>query len=149
MEEENGRPVYPLKGVPLDQLDAYQKDIFAKCKLIRPAYTPIVGIETYQDKQFIVLWCPGGESRPYSSPKTMAKDNKERIHYIRKASNTVVPSDDEEKDLFQLANRVPFDDRVNHQAEMSDLNITLIQNYLKEVKSTLYEKAMTGDFTEV
>ena len=34
---------------------------------------------------------------------------KERIHYIRKASNTVESSDDEEKDLFNLANRVPFD----------------------------------------
>lgn len=75
--------------------------------------------------------------------------NKERIHYIRKASNTVEPSDDEEKDLFNLANRVPFDDRVNHQAEISDLNITIIQNYLKEVKSSLYEKAKTGDFVEV
>ncbi len=35
--------------------------------------------------------------------------------------------------LFNLANRVPYDDRVNHQAEISDLNITLIQNYLKEI----------------
>ena len=32
---------------------------------------------------------------------------------------------------------------------MSDLNITLIQNYLKEIKSSLYEKAKTGDFIEV
>ena len=79
----------------------------------------------------------------------MAKNNKERIHYIRKASSTVEPSDDEEKDLFNLANRVPFDDRVNHQAEISDLNITLIQNYLKVVKSSLYEKSKTGDFIEV
>jgi ATP-dependent DNA helicase RecG len=110
---------------------------------------PIIGVETYQDKNFIVVWCPGGETRPYSSPKTMANDNKERIHYIRKASNTVEPTDDEEKDLFNLANRVPFDDRVNHQAEMSDLNITLIQNYLKEIKSSLYEKSKTGDFIEV
>lgn len=149
VKEDNGRPMYPLLGVPLDKLDAYQKDIYAKCKLIRPAYTPIIGIETYQDKTFIILWCPGGDSRPYSSPKTMAKDNKERIHYIRKASNSVEPSDDEEKDLFNLANRVPFDDRVNHEAEMSDLNITLIQNYLKEVKSSLYEKSKAGDFVEV
>ena len=117
VQEENGRPAYPLKGVPTDKLDAYQKNIFAKCKLLRPAYTPIIGIETYQDKQFIVIWCPGGDNRPYSSSKTMEKDNKERIHYIRKASNTVEPSDDEEKDLFNLANRIPFDDRVNHQAE--------------------------------
>lgn len=107
------------------------------------------GVKTRLGKQFIVIWCPGGDNRPYSSPKTMEKDNKERIHYIRKASNTVEPSDDEEKDLFNLANRVPFDDRVNHQAEMSDLNITLIQNYLKEIKSSLYEKAKTGDFVEV
>ena len=110
---------------------------------------PFIGVETYQDKHFIVVWCPGGETRPYSSPKTMDKDNKERIHYIRKASNTVEPTDDDEKDLFNLANRVPFDDRVNHKAEMSDLNITLIQNYLKEIKSSLYEKAKTGDFIEV
>lgn len=110
---------------------------------------PIIGVETYQDKHFIVIWCPGGETRPYSSPKTMDKDNKERIHYIRKSSNSVEPTDDEEKDLFNLANRVPFDDRVNHKAEMLDLNITLIQNYLKEVKSSLYEKSKTGDFVEV
>ncbi len=147
--ENNGRPAYPLKGVPTDKLDAFQKDIYAKCKLLRPAYTPIVAIETYQDKQFVILWCPGGDNRPYSSPKTMAKDNKERIHYIRKASNTVEPSDDEEKDLFSLANRVPFDDRINHQAEMSDLNITLIQNYLKEINSSLFEKAKNGDFVEI
>ncbi len=149
VEEDNGRPVYPLKGVPTDKLDAYQKSIYAKCKLIRPVYMPIIGVETYRDRQFIVIWCPGGDNRPYSSPKTMEKDNKERIYYIRKASNTVKPSDDEEKDLFNLANRVPFDDRANHQAEISDLNITLIQNYLKEVKSSLYEKSKTGDFVEV
>ena len=149
VEEENGRPVYPLQGVSADKLDAYQKDVYAKCKLIRPAYMPVISVETYQDKQFLVLWCPGGDTRPYSSPKTMAKDNKEHIYYIRKASNTVQPTDDEVKDLFSLANRVPFDDRVNHQAELSDLNITLIQNYLKEIKSSLYEKAKTGDFAEV
>lgn len=149
VEENEGQPIYPLKGVPVDKIDAYQKNILSRCKLIRPAYMPIVEVVDYKDKKFIVLWCPGGDSRPYSSPKTMAKDNKERIHYIRKVSSTVEPSDDEEKDLFNLANRIPFDDRVNHQAEMSDLNITLIQNYLKEVKSSLYEKSKTGDFVEV
>lgn len=58
VQENNGKPVYPLKGVPTDKLDAYQKNIFGKCKLLRPAYTPIIGVETYQDKQFIVIWCP-------------------------------------------------------------------------------------------
>ena len=149
VEEENGRPVYPLKGVQIDKIDAYQKSILAKCKLIRPAYMPIIEVVDYQEKKFIVLWCPGGETRPYSSPKTMEKDNKERIHYIRKGSNTIEPSDEDEKELFGLANRVPFDDRVNHQADLSDLNIALIQNYLKEVGSSLYEKANAGNLVEV
>ena len=142
VQEVNGRPIYPLKGVS-------PENIFAKCKLLRPSYTPIISVEKYQGKYFIVMWCPGGDNRPYSSPKTMERNNKERIHYIRKASNTVAPSDDEEKDLFNLANRVPFDDRVNHQAEITDLNITLIQNYLREIGSSLYEKSITGDFTEL
>lgn len=38
----------------MDKLDSYQKNIFAKCKLLRPAYTPIIGVETYQNKQFII-----------------------------------------------------------------------------------------------
>ena len=149
VQEVNGRPIYPLKGVQPEKLDSFQKSIFAKCKLLRPSYTPIISVEKYQGKYFIVIWCPGGDNRPYSSPKTMERNNKERIHYIRKASNTVAPSDDEEKDLFNLANRVPFDDRVNHQAEITDLNITLIQNYLREIGSSLYEKSITGDFTEL
>lgn len=75
VKEDNGRPMYPLLGVPLDKLDAYQKDIYAKCKLIRPAYTPIIGIETYQDKTFIILWCPGGDSRPLENVKAVNGTN--------------------------------------------------------------------------
>ena len=55
VQEDNGRPAFLLKGVPMDKLDSYQKSIFAKCKLLRPAYMPIIGVETYQDKQFIVI----------------------------------------------------------------------------------------------
>ena len=39
--------------------------------------------------------------------------------------------------------------RFNNQAEITDLNITLIQNYLREIGSSLYEKSLTGDFTEL
>lgn len=39
-------------------------------------------------------------------------------------ANTIKPSDDELRDLFSLAKKVPFDDRLNHEAELSDLNIT-------------------------
>ena len=56
----------------------------------------------------------------------MAKNDKERCYYIRKGSVTVIPNDDELKELFTLANKTPFDDRVNHFAELSDINFTFV-----------------------
>jgi ATP-dependent DNA helicase RecG len=147
--EQNGRPVKPYSGVPLESIDAWQKDIYEKCKLIRPAYTPIIGKDDLNGQAFLIIWCPGGDSRPYSSPKAMAKENKERYHYIRKGSVTAIPNDDEQKDLFALANRTPFDDRVNHEAEISDINYTLVKSYLKEIGSSLYDSADAMDFTEL
>lgn len=75
VQEVNGRPIYPLKGVPPEKLDSFQKNIFAKCKLLRPSYTPIISVEKYQGKYFIVIWCLGGDNRPYSSPKTMERND--------------------------------------------------------------------------
>lgn len=149
VKEHEGTPLRPLSGVPLKKVDAWQKDIFEKCKLIRPSYTPIIGKEEFDGKIFIVIWCPGGDSRPYSCPKTMSKNNYERVYYIRKGSNTVVPNDDELKELFSLANRTPFDDRVNHFAEISDINYTLIKSYLREIGSSLYAEADAMDFSEL
>lgn len=146
---ENGIPVKPYTGIPVEQADAWQKDIFEKCKLIRPGYIPIIGMDELDGKTFLIIWCPGGDTRPYSCPKTMAKSEKERIYYIRKGSITAVPNDDELKELYALANKTPFDDRVNHEAELSDLNYTLIKAYLKEIGSSLYATADEMDFTEL
>ena len=147
--EENGVPKYPLTGISPEKIDRYQKDILNKCKKIRPAYMPIVSPEYYDGKHFLIIWCPGGETRPYASPKTMAKDEKERIYYIRKGSSTITPTDDDLKDLYSLANRIPFDDRVNHWADLSDLNLTLIRNHLRETGSALYEQSASMDFQEL
>ena len=90
-----------------------------------------------------------GYLRPYSSPKSMAKEEKERVCYIRKMSSTIIPSEEEKRDLYNLANNVPFDDRVNHEADIVDLNLTLIQAYLKEVESSLYEESKHMDFLDL
>ena len=112
-------------------MDGYLKDMLNKCKRILPEYLPIVEVVDYQEKKFIVVWAPGRYLRPYSSPKSMAKEEKERICYIRKMSSTIIPSEEEKRDLYNLANNVPFDDRVNHEADIVDLNLTLIQAYSK------------------
>jgi len=148
VEDKAGKPVN-LKGVPAEKIDSYLKDLLNKCKLIQPEYMPITEVVDYMDKKFIVIWAPGGIIRPYSSPKSMAKDDKERIYWIRKMASTIAPTEEEKRDLYTLANNVPFDDRINHEADITDLNITLIQSYLKEVGSSLYEESKTMDFLDL
>ena len=110
---------------------------------------PITEVVDYKDKKFIIVWAPGGIIRPYSSPKSMAKGDKDRIYWIRKMASTIAPTEEEKRDLYNLANNVPFDDRINHEADITDLNITLIQSYLKEVGSSLYEDSKKMDFVDL
>lgn len=145
-EEKTGNRT--IIGVPLEKIDAWQKDMLNKCKLIQPSYMPIVDVVDYRDKKLIVLWVPGGSNRPYSSPKTMGKSS-ERVYWIRKMSSTIAPSEEDKRDLYTLANNVPFDDRINHEAEVSDLSLTLIKEYLHEVGSSLYAEADTLEFSEL
>lgn len=145
-EESAGRT---LVGVPEEKIDGYLKDMLNKCKLIRPDYMPIVDVAPYKGKCFIVIWAPGGSVRPYSSPKSMAKDNKERVCYIRKMASTIAPSEEELRELYNLSNNVPFDDRPNHEANLDDLNITLIKEYLKEIGSSLYDTADIMSFEDL
>ena len=44
VEEENGRPKMQITGLELSEIDKIQKELLAKCKLIRPSYTPIVDV---------------------------------------------------------------------------------------------------------
>lgn len=145
-ESENG--IRNVVGVPPEKIDSWLKDMLNKCKLIQPSYMPIVDVADYQGKKLIVLWAPGGSNRPYSSPKTMGKAS-ERIYWIRKMSSTIAPGEEEKRELYNLANSVPFDDRVNHNAEVGDLNLTLIKEYLREVGSSLYAQADSMDFAEL
>ena len=141
VKEKNGRPMFPVEGIPVSQIDEMMKDLLNKCNLIQPRYLPVVAPVEYQGKTLIVIWAPGGDVRPYSSPDTFtylkgkAVASKERTFFIRKMASTVKPCQDELNELYSLSNKVPFDDRVNHQAEMTDLNINLIRQYLSAVGS--------------
>ena len=55
----------------------------------------------------------------------------------------------EERQLYQLAAKVPFDDRINHQAELEDLNLTLIRAFLKEIGSELHAAVENIPFREL
>ena len=155
VEEDNGRPVLPVKGVPVEQIDSIMKDLLNKCKQIQPEYLPIAAPTDYDGKKLILVWCPGGQSRPYRSPRTYTYEKgkavaaKEDIYFIRKMASTIVPSDEEISDLFSLANKIPFDDRINHQADLTDLNVNIIKSYLNEIGSMLYNEVDSMPFEDL
>ena len=138
-----------LVGVPAKTIDASLKDMLNKCKLIQPAYMPIVDVGEYDGKHFIVLWCPGGSVRPYSCPKSFRNESRERCCYIRKMASTIEPTPQELRELYDLSNNIPFDDRPNHAANIDDLSITLIKEFLREIKSALYSNADTIPFVDL
>ena len=56
---------------------------------------------------------------------------------MRKQSSTVLAKGADEQELISLAATVPFDDRYNQQASLSDLSSRLIEEFLNEVGSDL------------
>ena len=92
IEEKNGRPVFPLKGLNPDALDAIQKDILNKCNLIEPRYIPVVEPKVIDGKDILVLWVPGGDDRPYKCPEKVytekSREKSEKAFYIRKLATS-------------------------------------------------------------
>lgn len=138
--EIDGKPILPPKGLQLNQIDAIQKKLLELCHRVTPAFFPIAEPVLFQKKHILVLWCPGGEARPYKAPISL-KGKSHSAYYVRRFSNTVRASHSEEHQLIELAARIPFDDRIHHQASIADLKLPLIQSFLKEVGSHLFEES--------
>lgn len=146
--EENGRAVLPPKGLDINELDNIQKKIHELCHKIVPAYFPVVEPYEIVGKHFLVVWCAGGETRPYKANKTL-NNNSEKLYYVRRLSSTAKVNIQEEQQLFQLTAKVPFDDRVNHHASISDLSLSEIRMFLQDVRSDLFHSAGTMPFEEL
>ena len=144
--EEEGKPILPPIGLTQAEVDAIQKKLIELCNQLTPTYFPLVEPEVYQDKLVLVIWAPGGENRPYKSPVSLAKDKAQKEYYVRHFTSTTRANADEQRRLLDLTAKIPFDDRINQQAELSDLSLGLIREHLHEIKSKLAEEAATMPF---
>ncbi|RMG78343.1 MAG: ATP-binding protein, partial [Bacteroidetes bacterium] len=106
IEENNGKPILPPSGLKVEQIDSIQKELIGLCRKIIPFYFPIVEPIDFQDKKILILWCPGGSTRPYKAPDSL-EDNPRYFYFIRRFSSTVRPTFEEEKELISMANQVP------------------------------------------
>ncbi len=151
IKEENGMPVLPVDGITKGSVDRINRELLQICNLIEPRYIPIVENATFEGKNIIVVWVPGGNTRPYKCPAVLSANKSGRIekaYYIRKMSNSIRANAYEERELFQAAETIPFDDRINMSAQITDLKPSLISEYLSEVHSDLYEPSLKRDIEE-
>lgn len=149
VEENDGTPVLPVKGIPQERVDGILKELIGLCHMIEPLYYPVVEPVLFQGKYIIVIWVSGGHGRPYKAAKDVHSDKSTKLYYIRKFSSTIVASPEEEKELFYISMDIPFDDRPNLAADVSDLDIGLMRSYLKEIGSSLYEHSLSIDALDI
>lgn len=140
IDEDNGKPIFPPEGLPQSQLDNLQGEVLKLSHQIQPNYFPIIQPYVLQDKYILVLWCPAGDNRPYTAPSTLGK-NGQRYPYIRFGSRSIIAKGENSHRLNELTARIPFDDRVSNIAEVTDLNLGLIREFLYEIKSSLAEES--------
>lgn len=139
IEEKDGIPIRPIKGLELNKIDLIQKEILEYChKCIEPKYVPLIDVQTIDEKKCIVVRCYSGLDRPYKClDDVYVKESKNKSYFIRKGSSSIKATTQAEKELFSLSGIIPYDDRINYNTSLNDLNINLIRKYLFDINSNL------------
>ena len=138
VEERDGRPVLPPKGLDPDAIDGIQKEMLnLGNSAIQPPYHPLTAVHEIDGKTILILYAPGGETRPHRTRVSLSPGSREWAFYIRKHSSTVRARGEDERELLGLAATVPFDDRYHRNASLDDLSFRLIQQHLQDVGSDL------------
>jgi ATP-dependent DNA helicase RecG len=148
IDEENGKAILPPFGLNQNELDKIQGEILNLAHQISPNYFPLIQPYVISDRHILVIWCPAGDNRPYTAPSTQGKQA-QRYSYIRFGSRNIIAKEDNLRRLQELTARVPFDDRINGKAQLNDLDLGLIQAFLQEVKSDLYEESKKMSFSDL
>jgi len=144
----DGVPQFPPKGLALNKLDDIQGELINICYKIQPNYLPVTQPYLIDDKHILVIWAPAGDMRPYSGPSTLGDDAR-RQYYIRVGSRSIVAQGANLTRLLELTAKVPFDDRINQQAQINDLDLGLIREFLQEVRSDLFDESVNIPFPEL
>ena len=130
----------PVKGLTTAALSEIQRKMIGFNNLLQPVFHPHLFIEEIDSEKIIVLWIPGGSSRPYQIPEQITAREKKYFYYIRKYANSVKANIEEQQELISLANQIPFDDRANTQAKVEAISMVRVKNYLSQINSKLAEQ---------
>ncbi|MCY3841189.1 MAG: putative DNA binding domain-containing protein [Gammaproteobacteria bacterium] len=141
VEERDGRPVLPPKGLDPAAIDGIQKELLnLGNSAIQPPYHPLTAVHDVDGRTILVLYAPGGETRPYRTKVSLSTSSREWAYFIRRHSSTVRARSEDERELLALAATVPFDDRFHRNASLDNLSFRLIQQHLQDVGSDLLQE---------
>lgn len=143
-----GIPQFPPNGLTLENIDRIQGELIGICYKIQPNYLPVTQPYEIDGQHILVVWCPAGDMRPYSCPSTLGDDAR-RQYYIRSGSRSIVARGDNQTRLVELTAKVPFDDRINQEAKLNNLELGLIREFLQEVGSDLFEESTSMPFADL
>lgn len=152
VDEQDGVPVLPPVGIDLHSIDGIQKELVNLCNQVQPTVNVLAEPVEFMGKMILVIYVPGGEVRPYKAPKHLGKEAQKagKMYFVRKGSVTKIADQEEERMLMGLCNKVPFDDRTNHTADIEELDRMLIENFLKRVGSKMtHEEIMHMPMAEL
>lgn len=149
VQEHHGRAMLPPIGINPNELDSIQRAVVELGYRIMPYYHPVVVPYHISGKDILVLWCPGGQTRPYKAPVSLSKDNREYAYFIRRGSVTIRAQHRDEVELIELAATVPFDDRMNHRTSLQQLDLGLMRTFLRQVGSDLYHESSRLEFLDL
>ena len=131
--------VRPVKGLTTYEIGEIQKDMIGYDNLVKPYYTPRFSVENVDQQQIIVLWVVAGGERPYEVPETITTKHKTWKYFIRKYASSIEPKGTDKDELIALSNNIPFDDRANTQAAITNISMILIQDHLRKIGSKLVD----------
>ena len=146
VESNDGVPVLPPQGIPKEELDKIQQELFNYCNLIEPRYIPKIEVVDYHDTGTFILYirCSAGESGPYQAPedayskrKNGKASSRAKRYWIRIGSVTSYAKNDELSELFDKFNAVPYDDRLSRSATVDCIKRGYLEDYLRESNSSL------------
>jgi len=76
-------------------------------------------------------------------------DDGRRQYYIRSGSRSIIAQGINQTRLVELTAKVPFDDRINQNVQLNDLDLGLIREFLQEVGSNLFDESTSMPFTDL
>ncbi len=138
--EEKGKAILPPEGLDGFNLDEIQKEIRGQCNRLDPQYQPVLAPEIFMGKSILVIWVPGGDTRPYQAPDP--RNDSARCFFVRLGSESVEAKGDILTQLMQATAKVPFDDRRRHDVPLGEVSGALVKTFLNDIGSDL---AASGD----